>query len=76
MKDEDLRDLFAFGAMIGLIMRSGDAHPTYAYEIADAMIRAKYTEDEPELEEGITAIKPKRKRSVDVLTPDDDTRRN
>jgi hypothetical protein len=62
MNDEDLRDLFAFGAMIGQIMRSGNAHPTHAYETADAMIEAKYYEaPEVEPEEGITAIKPKRK---------------
>ena len=59
MKDEDLRDLFAFGAMIGQIMRSGDAHPTHAYETADAMIEAKYAKEEPE-ELGIAAVKRKR----------------
>lgn len=61
MNDDDLRDLFAFGAMIGQIMRSGEAHPTHAYETADAMIEAKYAVPEVEPEEGITAIKPKRK---------------
>ena len=83
MKDEDLRDFFAGLAMQGLIQHfdferfAQDPRRLagWAYDAADAMIEAKYYE-EPEAEEGITAIKPKRKRSVDVPTPDDDTRRN
>lgn len=59
MNDDDLRDLFAFGAMVGQIMRNGNVDPPKAYETADAMIEAKYAEPEPE--EGIVAIKPKRK---------------
>ena len=61
MNDDDLRDLFAFGAMVGQIMRSGFAEPPKAYEVADAMIEAKYYKEPEEPEEGITAIKPKRK---------------
>jgi hypothetical protein len=63
MNDEDLRDLFAFGAMIGAIMNSGiyEFRAVACYSAADAMIRAKYAEPEPVPEEGITAIKPKRK---------------
>jgi hypothetical protein len=59
--DEDLRDLFAFGAMISKTWMSGkeDIDARKCYAIADAMIEAKYAEPEPE--EGITAIKPKRK---------------
>ena len=78
MKDEDLRDFFAGLAMQSII------HEVYAdnladhgcksiakksYYMADAMIEAKYTEDEPE--EGITAIKPKRKRSTNVSSTAD-----
>jgi hypothetical protein len=76
MKDEDLRDFFAGLAMVACIGNEGDydSDAQACYKAADAMIRAKYANPEPE--EGITAIKPKRKRSVDVPTPDDDTRRN
>lgn len=59
MNDEDLRDLFAFGVMVGQIMRNGNVDPSKAYETAELMIEAKYAVPEPE--EGITAIKPKRK---------------
>jgi hypothetical protein len=61
MGDEDLRDLFAGLALVGLNMNVRDPKHTarWCYEMADAMIEAKYAEPEPE--EGITAIKPKRK---------------
>ena len=61
MGDEDLRDLFAGLALIGLNTSIRDEKNTAAwcYKMADAMIEAKYAEPEPE--EGITAIKPKRK---------------
>lgn len=61
MNDEDLRDLFAFGAMLGQVIRKGYAEPSRAYEIADAMVEEKYVVPEVEPEEGIVAIKPKRK---------------
>ena len=63
MNDEDLRDLFAFGAMIGLSKDVLDPKHTarWCYEMADAMIEAKYDEADLEPEEGITSIKPKRK---------------
>lgn len=66
MNDEDLRDLFAGLAMQSII------HEVYAdnladhgcgsiarkaYYMADAMIKAKYAEEEPEV--GIAAIKRK-----------------
>jgi len=81
MNDEDLRDLFAGLALMGILGgRSSfgfrpDTVSVFAYETADAMIKAKYAESVPEPEEGITAIKhlnpntaikPKRKRSVNV----------
>lgn len=69
MDDEDLRDLFAGLAMTGLIRhfdfetykQDPKRVALWAYEAADAMIEAKYAEAVPEPEEGITAIKPKRK---------------
>ena len=64
MNDEDLRDLFAFGVMLGQIMKRGYVEVPKTYEIADEMIEAKYAVPEPEM--GITAIKPKRKRSSNV----------
>ena len=81
MKDEDLRDLFAGLAMQGILHTASLGYNSsrvaeLSYELAEAMIRVKYAEDEPEPEEGITAIKPKRRRSTNVSTPDDDTRRN
>jgi hypothetical protein len=70
MNDEDLRDLFAGLALQGLLAEKGDSLLTsngekyvseYCYILADAMIEAKYAEPKPIPEEGITAIKPKRK---------------
>jgi hypothetical protein len=63
MKDEDLRDLFAAFAMFACTGSEGDydSDAQACYKAADAMIRAKYDEAEPEVEEGITSIKPKRK---------------
>jgi hypothetical protein len=59
MDDEDLRDLFAFGAMISKAWQAPNLehHARNCYAIADAMIEAKYAEPEPEV--GITAIKRK-----------------
>ena len=67
MNDEDLRDLFAGLALVGIVSRASN-EPQFelvaknAYRMADAMIEAKYAE--PEM--GITAAKPKRKRSANV----------
>lgn len=63
MNDDDLRDLFAFGAMISKAWQAPnlETHARNCYAIADAMIEAKYAEPEVEPEEGITSIKPKRK---------------
>jgi hypothetical protein len=65
VKDEDLRDFFAGLSLIGLNMNVRDPKHTarWCYEMADAMIEAKYYE---EPEEGITAIKPKSKRGTNV----------
>jgi hypothetical protein len=61
MKDEDLRDLFAACAMFACTGNGGDydSDARACYEAADAMIRAKYAEEEPE-EVGIAAVKRKR----------------
>lgn len=72
MEDEDLRDLFAFGVLVGQVMNRGYAEPRIAYEIADGMVEAKYAKYEPE--EGIVAIKPKRRRTPNV-PPTGDTER-
>jgi hypothetical protein len=69
MNDEDLRDLFAGLYMQGYTARNASSYANTAreaYLMADAMIEAKYAESVSEPEEGITAIKPKRKRSVNV----------
>lgn len=63
MNDEDLTDLFAGMALQGLIAAQYKDSPQYlarlAYKFADAMIEAKYAEEEPE-EVGIAAVKRKR----------------
>ena len=67
MNDEDLRDLFAglaLNGMVGLGITHPDQAAKFCYTMADAMIDAKYAVPEPEM--GITAIKPKRKRSANV----------
>lgn len=71
MNDEDLRDLFAGMALMGLTSRgvrdgSESMVAAWCYTLSDAMLEAKYAELESNPEEGITAIKPKRKRSVNV----------
>lgn len=62
MGDEDLRDLFAGLALMGLSSRGvhENSEPfvaTWCYKLADAMIEAKYAEP---IEAGITAVKRKR----------------
>lgn len=78
MEDDDLRDLFAGLASIACIIRMRtspfDVIAARSYAFADEMIKAKYADDEPE--KGITAIKPKRKRSANVPTPNDTERSN
>jgi hypothetical protein len=65
MKDEDLRDLFAGLAMQGILHIASFGYNSAnvaraSYEMADAMIEAKYDEEPEEPEVGITAIKRKR----------------
>jgi hypothetical protein len=53
-------------AMMGLLAQGANEieyFPETAYDIADAMLKARTLKPEPEVEEGIVAVKP-RKRSV------------
>lgn len=67
MNDEDLRDLFAGFALMGNVASSAEAIVNcrecaeYCYDLADAMIEAKYKKEE----QGIAAvIKRTRKKNV------------
>jgi len=65
MDDEDLRDLFAGLALVGLTSRgvrdgSEPSVAAWCYTLSDAMLKAKYADDEPEL--GIKAVKPRKKK--------------
>jgi hypothetical protein len=63
MNDEDLRDFFAAFALISKawIPKGLDEHAENCYEIADALIRAKYATPDA----GIASVTPKpRKRRV------------
>jgi len=60
MKDEDLTDLFAGLAMMGMLAAGRRNVEREAYRIADNMIEAKYDEEPEEPEVGIAAVKRKR----------------
>jgi hypothetical protein len=71
MNDEDLRDLFAGLALMGLSSRgvmegSEPRVATWCYVLADAMIEAKYDEEPEEPQAGITALKRKRKATKET----------
>ena len=63
MNEKDLRDVAALFAMLGLMMqdtfggKAGIAEE--AFKQADAFIKARNVE--PEVEEGIVAVKPKKR---------------
>jgi hypothetical protein len=64
MNEKDLRDCFAMFTLCGIVMRGiGDdvieEVAQNAYKMADAMLKARNAE--PEVEEGIVAVKPKRR---------------
>jgi hypothetical protein len=62
MNEEDLRDCFAMFAMMGLLIRGEnklDSIAEGAYIFADEMLEAR--NKQPEVEEGIAAVKPKRR---------------
>ena len=60
MNDEDLRDLFAAFAMRSKMWISPhlEDYAKDCYRIADAMLDAKYADDEPEV--GIAAVKKRK----------------
>ena len=64
MNEKDLRDCFAMFALVGIVIRGNilsnkadDAKEAWA--TADHMLKARNAE--PEVEEGIVAVKPKRR---------------
>jgi len=59
MNENDLRDCFAMFALNGLLSRASVFDVKEVWEIADAMLEAR--NKEPEVEEGIVAVKPKRR---------------
>ena len=64
MNEKDLRDCFAMFAMCGIVMRGIDdsivnSAARNAYRMADAMLEART--HEPEVEEGIVAVKPRKR---------------
>lgn len=58
MNDQDLRDAFALMLTVGFAMK-GEIMPKAIWEIADMIVEAR--NKEPEAEEGIVAVKPKRR---------------
>jgi hypothetical protein len=64
MNDEDLRDLFAGFAMLSKMWISPhlEDYAKDCYRIADAMIDAKYADDEPEV--GIAAVKKRKTKET------------
>ena len=63
MNDEDLRDLFAGFAMVGLMklhINDEALAAAFCYRMADAMLDAKYAENVPEV--GIAAVKKRTKK--------------
>jgi hypothetical protein len=65
MNEEDLRDCFAMFTLCGIVMRGiGDdvieEVASNAYKMADAMLEAR--NKEPEAEDGIVAIKPRKRK--------------
>jgi len=62
MNEKDLRDCFAMFALAGLLMRGSNKLESIAegaYTLADHMLEVR--NKEPEVEEGIVAVKPKRR---------------
>jgi hypothetical protein len=63
MNEKDLRDCFAMFTLCGIVMRGIDDEiiedvAINAYKMADAMLEAR----DKELEEGIVAIKPRKRK--------------
>ena len=61
MNEEDLRDCFAMFALIGVSSNTDmESQARWCYKMADAMLEAR--NKEPEAEDGIVAIKPKKRK--------------
>jgi hypothetical protein len=58
MNDEDLRDCFA------MLRSITGVSAEECYRFADEMLKARTQEPEPEVEMGIVAAKPRRKKSA------------
>jgi hypothetical protein len=58
MNEKDLRQAFALVLAMGLGVDNADINPKAVWKIADALVAAQH---EPEVEEGIVAVKPKRR---------------
>ena len=59
MNEQDLRDCFAMFAMMGLMTSNTDWEASDPWRIAEKVLEARKAE--PEVEEGIVAVKPKRR---------------
>ena len=59
MNEEDLRDCFAMFAMLGFMSRGSVWEYKEAWDIAEGMLEARKPKDV--VEEGIIAVKPKRR---------------
>jgi hypothetical protein len=57
--DDDLRDCFALMLTMGFAVK-GEINPKAIWEIADLMMEARKAE--PEAEDGIVAIKPRKRK--------------
>lgn len=64
MNDEDLRDLFAVVTLFKMgVIHNPEESAKWCYDVADAMIEAKYADEEPDV--GIAAVvKRTRKKNV------------
>jgi hypothetical protein len=63
MNEDDLRDCFAMFALNGILSCNydvGEEPAVLAYKYADEMLKARVPK-EPEVEQGIVAVKPKRR---------------
>ena len=57
--DDDLRDCFALMLTMGFAVK-GEINPKAIWEIADLMMETR--KSEPEAEDGIVAIKPRKRK--------------
>jgi hypothetical protein len=58
MNENDLRQAFALVLAMGLGVDNADINPKSVWKMADALVAAQH---ETEIEEGIVAVKPKRR---------------